>query len=247
MSATMNASTKTTRTSRRKKTTKKPSVKKPRAKRSRQELIADAVIEVLGRAGARGLTHREIDRFLRLPDGSTSYYFRRKDDLIAAGLERLNALTLERHRKRYETVFQKAASKKQVKLSDFAETEFETYKQYISSPPLYRNLARVEFFIMAIRDKSLMEAQRRTMQPIFDLDEKMFRLLGAKNPRHAAAEYGDFRRGSFMTFVLVPNAVFGRDRTIEYYENVIRKIIADTDKMQEDLPLDANIIKTIAS
>ncbi|MDD9947382.1 MAG: hypothetical protein OXU20_40460 [Myxococcales bacterium] len=64
----------------------------------RQDEIADAALRVLGLLGARGLTHRAVDAHANLPAGSTSYYCRRRIDLIGLALQRhatLDHLALE--------------------------------------------------------------------------------------------------------------------------------------------------------
>lgn len=61
---------------------------------NRRERIADAALEVLAEHGARGLTHRAVDRALELSDGSTSFYFRTRSALLLAAAERLVALDL---------------------------------------------------------------------------------------------------------------------------------------------------------
>lgn len=61
---------------------------------TRRERIADAALEILADQGARGLTHRAVDRALDLADGSTSFYFRTRAALLLAAAERLVALDL---------------------------------------------------------------------------------------------------------------------------------------------------------
>ena len=56
---------------------------------SRRALIADAAISTLARDGMRGLTHRAVDRTAGLPEGSASYYFRTRQALLQATVERL--------------------------------------------------------------------------------------------------------------------------------------------------------------
>ena len=56
---------------------------------SRRTEVADAAITTLAREGARGLTHRAVDRTAGLPEGSTSYYFRTRQALLQAVVERL--------------------------------------------------------------------------------------------------------------------------------------------------------------
>ncbi|MGV9383200.1 TetR/AcrR family transcriptional regulator [Nonomuraea sp. NPDC003707] len=56
---------------------------------SRRQEIADAAIGLLAAEGMRGLTHRAVDRAADLPEGSTSYYFRTRQALLQATVERL--------------------------------------------------------------------------------------------------------------------------------------------------------------
>lgn len=56
---------------------------------TRAEQIADAAIDILGTRGVRHLTHRAVDAAANLPAGSTSNYFRTRDALIGAVVDRL--------------------------------------------------------------------------------------------------------------------------------------------------------------
>ncbi|MFF4776569.1 TetR/AcrR family transcriptional regulator [Microtetraspora fusca] len=56
---------------------------------TRREQLADAAIETLAAAGMRGLTHRAVDRAAGLPEGSCSFYFRTRQALLQAALDRL--------------------------------------------------------------------------------------------------------------------------------------------------------------
>ncbi|GED97950.1 TetR/AcrR family transcriptional regulator [Gordonia crocea] len=47
-----------------------------------------------GQFGSRGLTHRAVDRHLKLPEGSTSAYFRTRASLLTAATQRLGELDL---------------------------------------------------------------------------------------------------------------------------------------------------------
>lgn len=55
---------------------------------ARRELIADAAMRVLAEHGARGLSHRAVDRAAGVPEGSTSNHFNSRDALLDAVLER---------------------------------------------------------------------------------------------------------------------------------------------------------------
>ncbi|SDD71825.1 TetR/AcrR family transcriptional regulator [Actinokineospora iranica] len=58
----------------------------------RRDQITDAAITTLARDGLRGLTHRAVDRAAGLPEGSSSYYFRTRQALLAATVDRLATL-----------------------------------------------------------------------------------------------------------------------------------------------------------
>lgn len=56
---------------------------------NRRVALAEAAIHILGSRGSRGLTHRAIDNFLALPEGSTSNYFRTRQAILAAAFGRI--------------------------------------------------------------------------------------------------------------------------------------------------------------
>ena len=57
----------------------------------RRALIAEAAADLIAEQGIRALTHRALDNALRLPAGSTSYYFRTRRDLVAAVADTITA------------------------------------------------------------------------------------------------------------------------------------------------------------
>ncbi len=57
--------------------------------RARRPLLADAALAVLEAEGGRGLTHRAVDRYAGLSQGSTSNYFPTREALLTAALNRL--------------------------------------------------------------------------------------------------------------------------------------------------------------
>ncbi|CNF36896.1 Putative transcriptional regulator%2C TetR family [Mycobacterium tuberculosis] len=56
---------------------------------ARRKELADAAITTLAEAGMRGLTHRAVDKAAGLPEGSCSYYFRTRQALLQATVDRL--------------------------------------------------------------------------------------------------------------------------------------------------------------
>ncbi|MEU0934116.1 TetR family transcriptional regulator [Embleya sp. NPDC005971] len=61
----------------------------------RRTLMLDASIRVLATHGLRGLTHRAVQEEAGLPNGSVTYYFKTRDQLILAVVERMAALDRE--------------------------------------------------------------------------------------------------------------------------------------------------------
>jgi DNA-binding transcriptional regulator YbjK len=59
---------------------------------SRRSELADAAIATLARDGSRCLTHRAVDRAAGVPQGSTSFYYRSRLDLLGATVRRLAEL-----------------------------------------------------------------------------------------------------------------------------------------------------------
>jgi DNA-binding transcriptional regulator YbjK len=60
--------------------------------RTRTALIGDTAIAVLAEQGARGLTHRAVDRAAGLADGSTSNHARTREALLMCALTRITQL-----------------------------------------------------------------------------------------------------------------------------------------------------------
>lgn len=58
---------------------------------NRRDDLLDAAITVLGEGGVRALTHRAVDAAAGLPAGSTSNYFRTRDALLGAVIDRFVA------------------------------------------------------------------------------------------------------------------------------------------------------------
>jgi len=72
---------------------------------TRRERILDAAIAVLGGQGVRGVTHRAVDAAAGMPQGTTSNYFRTRDALFEAVVERF----VERERASFEELAAVAA------------------------------------------------------------------------------------------------------------------------------------------
>ena len=56
---------------------------------SRRSAVADAALELLGRDGARAVTHRAVDLEAGVPPGTCSNYFRSRSDLLEGMAQRI--------------------------------------------------------------------------------------------------------------------------------------------------------------
>ena len=61
----------------------------PMPRPSRRTELADAAIGTVGAGGLKGLTHRAVDEAAGVPQGTTSNYFRTREQLVDAVAERL--------------------------------------------------------------------------------------------------------------------------------------------------------------
>jgi DNA-binding transcriptional regulator YbjK len=65
------------------------------ANKQRRTALTDAAIDVVVRDGLYGLSHRAVDEAANVPRGTTSNYFRSRDELVEATARRLMDLHFE--------------------------------------------------------------------------------------------------------------------------------------------------------
>ncbi len=69
--------------------------------RQRRDALLDAGMELLTEGGFAGVSHRAVAERAHLPLAATTYYFRSRDDLIAAAFERMVDRDLAATRERF--------------------------------------------------------------------------------------------------------------------------------------------------
>lgn len=199
---------------------------------SRRALIADAVISLLAREGGRGVTHGKIDRLLGLPQGSTSFYFRRRAELFEAGLRELVAKDLMDLTEAMGSLFSKRSDT--LTARTVARRQYALWRRNTCASMRHRAIARFEFFLLAARDARFAQLHAEARRAIFDFGAEMFRRMGARNPRSAAVEYGYLVRGDLIAYWFLPPSL-GRHRvTPSYYEQHLQEIIVSTDRLPAD-------------
>jgi len=196
---------------------------------SRRDLIADAVIELLAREGGRGLTHGNIDLLLKLPKGSTSFYFRRRTQLFEAGLRKLVAADLEDLNRVVQPLFERYRGT--IPVREVAQCHYLLWQQGSKPRMRKRTLARFEFFLHAARDPQFGRFHTQVRKAIFEFGTRMFARLGAKKPRLAALEFGYLVRGDSMAHLFLRPSGGWHRITPAYYEQCLREVIDKTNQL----------------
>jgi len=143
---------------------------------SRRIRLADAAITTLAREGSRGLTHRAVDRTAGVPEGSTSYYFRTRLDLLRAIVRRMSDL---------DTASVPALA--HADGEEFAEA-FTAAVHGLVTDGRERQLARYELTLESTRRPELREALLANAVPIHDRLTEQLAALRVRDPEDRARE-----------------------------------------------------------
>lgn|GEM_PF-1183462 len=171
---------------------------------SRRQRMADAVIRLMGEHGAREVTHRKVDKFLGLPEGSTSSYFRRLSDLFRAGIARLSEYDLEALAEVRNAIHTRSSSGEPLGSAEFSELLFAIWKAATEPDKRYLLAARFEYFLLADRDDDIRSQVSVYLGLLSDVDRLIFEKMGAADPDRSAEEYGIFRRGLYFSLLIHP-------------------------------------------
>jgi DNA-binding transcriptional regulator YbjK len=141
---------------------------------SRQTEIADAAIATLARDGMRGLTHRAVDRAAGLPEGSVSYYFRTRQALLQATVERLAELDVA-----------EVPALPQQDLNAFAGATAELLESWLTTGR-QRQLARYELTLEATRRPELRKVLAAAGAGLRAMIAERFAAAGVSHPEDRA-------------------------------------------------------------
>jgi TetR/AcrR family transcriptional regulator, regulator of biofilm formation and stress response len=141
----------------------------------RREVILDATIQLLASQGLEGVTHRAVDEMAGLPQGSTSYYYRKKAELLVASAQHL-AQQLEKDCDQLQVGFADKAAKHGLEEAiRYVADELVTYTD--ESRHLF--LARIELTLASARRddlpgvaEQLTSAARRPIEFFLKLNSK---------------------------------------------------------------------------
>jgi DNA-binding transcriptional regulator YbjK len=198
--------------------------RRPDSQQRRRELC-DAAIELLAQDGARGLTHLRVDRRAGVADGSTSFYFHTRADLLRAVTNRVVSQDIAD----FETAMTAAktadGNREETLLSTLAEQAMRTAVE----PERSRARARFELMMMSHRDPELAAVFSTLMEQFVAIGEEAVSQL---QPRDAALDMALVKAQAFavITFLggflfQLANGVAGL-RNAEELEGYLHAVIA---------------------
>ncbi|MBO9531903.1 MAG: hypothetical protein J7513_02900 [Solirubrobacteraceae bacterium] len=132
---------------------------------ARRMLIADSAIQVIGARGMRALSHAAVDTEAGLPKGSTSYYCRKRIDLLRLTMRRLYDLDLVELRAAADAMV--AASPLAPK--DVAWVVAGVVERWLSEERRPITRARFELFLAVAHEEDLREMSHEHMREVLEI------------------------------------------------------------------------------
>lgn len=167
---------------------------------TRRDDMLDAAINLLGEQGVRAVTHRAVDAAAGLPEGSTSNYFRTRDALFDAIVERFSA----RERANWEELA--------AQLAPTTTTELARALAIFARDSAGRNraltLARYSILVEAARRPELRAQLLTTGARVNTWFATWLRLIGSANPDHDVHVVGNYLTGLVLHQLAIPDPAF---------------------------------------
>lgn len=137
--------------------------RKPNAEQRRRQLC-DAAISLLAEEGGHGLSHQKVDRRARVPNGTTSFYYRTRSALLHGAAEQIVHYNIEL----FTRAFDREASADTL-LGMLAEQLMLLREE----PHLSRARARLELTMLARQDGTLAEGFERVFDGYRSLTRRL--------------------------------------------------------------------------
>ncbi|OJF12694.1 TetR/AcrR family transcriptional regulator [Couchioplanes caeruleus] len=170
---------------------------------SRQDLLLDAAIQVLGSQGIRQLTHRAVDAAAGVPSGSTSNHFRTRDALLAAVVERFVA----RERHGWEAIAHLVQPRTPAELA----AALAAFVRRATGPDRVMTIARYTLFVEGALRPALRRQLAETATAIRRWGAEWLAALGATEPEGACQLLLDQLDGIMLHELVAP----GTTRDVE--------------------------------
>lgn len=139
----------------------------------RRTAIADAAIAILASDGARGLTHRAVDRHLGIPEGSTGSHYGTREALVEATVARIAERNLRGVREMDLTATSRAeAARRMVSLLEATLADRENRLARYALAVDAANHPRLREAFLAARDHTVDQATRLLREAGFERPER---------------------------------------------------------------------------
>jgi Tetracyclin repressor-like, C-terminal domain len=197
-----------------------PSLLNPSPRGDRRAVIADAAIRVLASAGGRGLTHRAVDRELRLPVGSTGNYFPTRAELLAVCAERLAQLD------EAEADAASITSEGSISVEDAGARIGAFLRSRLQGAPRERQLARLELLLEAGRTESLALLFAALRTRFIGMAEALLAATGVIDAEGGARVLVAAFDGALFDQLLYPLSAATLDAVEEHFASLIVQVAA---------------------
>jgi DNA-binding transcriptional regulator YbjK len=150
----------------------------------RRTALLEATLQLVGEGGLSAVTHRAVERAAGLPHGSTTYYFKTKQQLLEAAVERL----LEVDRARADEVVH-AISRTLASREPLAQLDLDAIAAaivaWLEQDRTYQ-LARYELFVESARRPELKAPMAAGGEAFLRVLEPIVVAAGSRDPRRDA-------------------------------------------------------------
>lgn len=174
---------------------------------SRQELLLDAAIEVLGNRGVRALTHRAVDATAGMPAGSAGNYFKTRDALVGAVVDRF----VERDRAAWEMIAGLVRPSTATELAG----ALTAYVRRAVGPDRAMTVARYSLFVEAALRPDLQARLAGSAGEIRRWGAECLRAIGSEDPDAECTAILDYLDGVMIHQLAFPGPAGGWERAVE--------------------------------
>jgi len=164
---------------------------------SRQEVLLDAAIAVLGSEGSRHLTHRAVDAAAGLPSGSASNYFKTREALVNA----MAARFVEREHATWESLTGVVAPRTPAELA----VALAAFVRRAVGPDRTMTVARYGLFVEAALHPEAHRALAGSAREIRRFGAEWLRAVGAPDPETACELILDQMDGMILHQLAYPD------------------------------------------
>jgi DNA-binding transcriptional regulator YbjK len=167
---------------------------------TRRNQLLDAAISLLGERGVHGVTHRAVDAAAGLPAGSTANYFRSRDALLTAVVERF----ADRERVNWEET---AARMAPTTPEEMAKALAETAHEQVG-PQRTLTLARYAILVEAANRPALRAQLTETGARVRRYFVNWMRIIGSTDPERDTPIVANYLTGLVLHQLSYPKPDF---------------------------------------